>query len=221
MACNHRAIWWLTASVKGIGKAIINLSHWGGPAAEGEAAMRAVADAVRAGIFVTAAAGDYMPDAGSNWPESEDLACVVAAANWNPGYWEHSAKGPAVDIAAPGAEIRSASVKGHRAHHGDYMRGSGTYAAAPHVAGVAATLVSAAKGTMRDLSNMCDLLRCWAIDPGADWPANTARRRLLNMRTADLDDGTPEAEMLNRPECQKLMALNSTMVGPGMHVRRF
>ncbi len=131
---------------------IINNS-WGCPPAEGctQVAMlqQAVDNLRAAGILVVVSAGNSGPGCGSidTAPAPYPSSFTVGASNGSDLIASFSSRGPATvdgvdfllkpDITGPGVIIRS-SIRG-----GGYGNASGTSMAGPHVAGVAALLLSA------------------------------------------------------------------------------
>ncbi|MDS0261146.1 S8 family serine peptidase [Haloarcula sp. S1CR25-12] len=93
----------------------------------------------------------------------------VAATDRDDERWSKSAEGPAVEIAAPGVNIRSTVPNEHMFGNAIYRTGSGTSMASPHVAGTAALIMASdlADGN-RDLSDadVRDQLTDTALDLG-------------------------------------------------------
>ncbi|EEP80615.1 conserved hypothetical protein [Uncinocarpus reesii 1704] len=130
-----------------IGKAVMNLSI-GSP---DSSALNEVATKVaESGIFVAAAAGNRNEDARNTTPAAAAKVCAVGASAANDVKARFSNHGPILAIFAPGVSILS-SVPGGRAR-----TMSGTSMAAPHVAGVAATLISS-QGVRTD--KLCDRIK--------------------------------------------------------------
>nr|AJD23195.1 alkaline serine protease [Onygena corvina] len=115
-----------------LGKAVMNLSLGGGKM---ESANQACTAAVKAGIFLSVAAGNENQDALKTSPASAADVCVVGASTFQDIKAYFSNWGPRVNIYAPGSGIISAAP-------GNTTKElSGTSQAAPHVAGVGATLI--------------------------------------------------------------------------------
>lgn len=97
---------------------------------------QALNDAARAlvqqGLVVVAAAGNAGVDARSDSPASEPSLLTVGAVDRYDRDTSFSNSGPALDLYAPGADIRSDAL------HGGSITMSGTSMAAPHVSGAAA-----------------------------------------------------------------------------------
>lgn len=114
---------------------IINLSLGGGKS--GKVLESAVEFAVSAGKLVVAAAGNT-GERGVLYPARYDGAIAVSATNRDDDLASFSSYGPEVELAAPGRDILSTLPTN------DYGPMSGTSMAAPHVAGVAGLVWSAA-----------------------------------------------------------------------------
>ncbi len=150
---------------------IINNS-WGCPASEGcssiEVLEEAVDNARDAGILVVVAAGNSGSSCGTinTAPAPYASSFTVGAFGSANTIATFSSRGPVTvdgsqrlkpDIAAPGVSIRS-SIRGNA-----YGNASGTSMAGPHVAGVAALLMSADPSLIGDPGRVEDLLRGSAI----------------------------------------------------------
>ncbi|MBI2069821.1 MAG: S8 family peptidase [Elusimicrobia bacterium] len=116
-----------------IGAQVINMSLGG---SRNNAALHlAVQKAHQQGIVIVAAAGnDYGRPVA--FPGAYPEVVGVSASNINNALAGFSSKGPEVDLIAPGDDILS-TYKG-----GQYREMSGTSMASPHVAGVAALILS-------------------------------------------------------------------------------
>ena len=118
--------------------AVANLSLGGSyDSATNDAVARAVAD----GISVIVAAGNDATDACTYSPASAPNAVTVGAINATDAKASYSNIGGCVDIFAPGSSITSAGISSASAT--TIM--SGTSMASPHVAGVAAEILSNAR----------------------------------------------------------------------------
>jgi len=122
---------WLIAHHTGVAPAVANMSL-GGPrsAALDMAVARGIAD----GITFVVSAGNSNVDACTVSPAGEPGAITVGATDSSDARWSSSNFGGCVDVFAPGVAIVSAG------HTGDSATRvlTGTSAASPHVAGVAA-----------------------------------------------------------------------------------
>lgn len=117
------------------GPAVLNVSISGPLSGSFNAAIeRAVAD----GIVVVAAAGNNNKDACGYSPGSASSAITVGAVDSNGTKWDYSNFGKCVDVVAPGVSITSAWYTSTT----DTKMLKGTSQAAPHIAGVAAKLLS-------------------------------------------------------------------------------
>jgi len=118
------------------GKAVVNMSVGGSKSA---AVNRVVTELAAAGITVVAAAGNENLDASTSSPASAPAAITVGAIDAaTDARAEFSNFGPAVDIFAPGVDVQSVGFTSDTA----VKTLSGTSMACPHVAGLAAYLMS-------------------------------------------------------------------------------
>ncbi len=92
--------------------------------------IKAIEDAVRAGIIVVCAAGNEGMDNSVGWPGAFEKVIAVASYNQAGQISKFSSRGPEVDIAAPGEKILS-TMPGNQ-----YGVMSGTSMATPFIAGV-------------------------------------------------------------------------------------
>ncbi|POR32110.1 Cuticle-degrading protease [Tolypocladium paradoxum] len=106
----------------------------GGP--KSSAVNAAVAALIKANIFVSVAAGNEYADARGVSPASEPTVCTVGSINVNDTRSPWSNFGPVVDIHAPGERIESTYK------NGTVESMSGTSMASPHIAGLAAYMLS-------------------------------------------------------------------------------
>jgi len=125
---------WVTANHPG-GPAVINMSLGGGA---NTAIDSAVTDAVNAGIVVVVAAGNSSADACSYSPARVPGAITIGATDIRDARASYSNFGSCVDMWAPGTQITSAWISGSNATNTI----SGTSMASPHVAGLAARVLS-------------------------------------------------------------------------------
>ena len=140
------------------GARIINLSLRG--TVSSSILQDAVNYAWSKGALVVAAAGND----GSNapvYPAAYPHVLAVAATDWNDERWGLSNYGDYVDVAAPGVGIYSTDWAGGV---GPYASRSGTSMAAPHVAAVAALVLSVDPGLSND--ELAALLTSTADDKG-------------------------------------------------------
>lgn len=118
-----------------VARSVISMSLGG---VRSTATNDAVAEAVSAGIFTVVAAGNDNANANNFSPASEPTAFTVGATSSTDARASFSNFGTSLDIFAPGVLIKSAWIGGNSATNTI----SGTSMACPHVAGLAAYLIS-------------------------------------------------------------------------------
>lgn len=134
----NRSGWgWLSDIIEGLqwsidnGVQVVNMSF--GSSSDNQSFHDAIIATYNAGITLVAAAGNSGPgDNTVNYPAKYSEVIAVSATNSSDGQPDWSSRGPEVDLAAPGAGIKS-TYKGDT-----YATLSGTSMAAPHVTGTAA-----------------------------------------------------------------------------------
>ncbi len=108
----------------------------GGPV-ESDALREAIDAAVKKGLILIAAAGNYWP--WVVYPAANPKVLCLGACNAASAMWQHSATGPRVDVSAPGEDVWAARVR--RAAGGiasEVSPSSGTSHATATTAGIAA-----------------------------------------------------------------------------------
>lgn len=144
------------------GAHVISMSL-GGPVRDG-ATSAAIAEAVARGVYVVCAFGNEGP--GNNtggWPGKDVNVFGEAAVDSDLRVARFSSRGPEVDFAAPGVNVRSCYPGGR------YATMSGTSMATPYVAGCIALILSYLKKI------------------GKPWPTPAEMYKLLRTTARDID----------------------------------
>jgi subtilisin family serine protease len=167
-------------------------NSWACPVAEGcddpDMLRAVVSNTVDAGILVVVSAGNEGPGCSStiNQPGIYELSFSVGSTTMTDGISSFSSRGPVTvdgsgrmkpDISAPGSSVRS-SIR-----NGSYGSSSGTSMAAPHVAGLAALMISADPKLAGELATIRSRIEANAVQltsvqecggvPGSEIPNNT------------------------------------------------
>ncbi|EEP81307.1 conserved hypothetical protein [Uncinocarpus reesii 1704] len=130
-----------------LGRAVMNLSLGGGYS---QATNNAAENCVRAGIFLSVAAGNDNQNAGNYSPASAPNVCTVGSSDIRDNRSSFSNWGRVVDIFAPGSDILSTRTGGGTTTM------SGTSMAAPHVAGLGAYIMAIER---THPSRVCDRIK--------------------------------------------------------------
>ena len=182
--------------------AVANLSLIG-PGADvlDDAAQRMIDD----GITVVVAAGNFGVDACTMSPARVPEVITVAASDRNDERPTWSNNGPCVDLHAPGDRITSLSPDG-----GTSLR-SGTSTASPHVAGVAA-LILTSEPTFSP-AHVAEVIVEAAIPAVADDGTNTTDLLLQIPRLIDSNVVTPLTRVAVRSDGSRLVDTRSGIGG--------
>lgn len=142
---------------------VINMSLGGSSSSCASTYQTAINGAVNRGTVVIVAAGNSNVDASGATPANCSNVVTVAATNRSGGRSYYSNYGTLVDIAAPGGDVRSASSNGilSTLNSGTTTPGAQSYAwyqgtsmATPHVAGLAALILSKGSRTPAQIENL-------------------------------------------------------------------
>lgn len=126
---------WISRNVPAGSKAVVNLSIGGGISSTLDSMVDSLAGK---GITVVSAAGNSAADACNYSPARAKGSITVAASAKNDSFASFSNFGSCVDVIAPGAEITSTWISSDTSA----AILSGTSMAAPHVSGLAASMMT-------------------------------------------------------------------------------
>lgn len=151
---------------------VANMSLGGGYSASINNAAAALVDA---GVFLAVAAGNDNADASRYSPASASSACTVGATDRNDAKASYSNYGSVVDIQAPGSSILSTWIGSSTATNTI----SGTSMASPHVAGLAAYLLTLLG--KKSPAALCTYIKDTAISGSiTGLPSSTTNRLAFN-----------------------------------------
>lgn len=119
------------------GAKVVNMS-WGGGGSD-STIQAAINYGFSRGLVLVAAAGNS-GNLGVLYPAASDNVIAVGATQSDDARWTGSSYGPQLDVMAPGVGIYSANLAG------SYSNFGGTSFASPHVAALAALIMSANPG---------------------------------------------------------------------------
>lgn len=188
--------------------AVINISLSGAEPSELERA--AIADAVRAGVVVVAAAGNSGRTGNSaEYPAAYPHVIGVGAVRGDGKSLLDSTQGPQVLLAAPGKGIWSTSLRR------GYRTRTGTSMAAAIVSGAAARLLAKRPGLRPD--QVAEILRRSADDTGPRGRDDATGAGVLNLADA-LSAGTPPRDRKVEPDDDPaLIAANPPVLPAGQY----
>lgn len=141
---------------------VVSMSFEGG---NSESLKNACNAAYAAGVLLVAAAGNQYGGA-VNYPAAYDSVIAVSAIDNSDAIAGFSSVGPEVELAAPGANIKSTFS------NGNYALASGTSMACPHVTGAAALVWAAPELGLTTAVEVRNQLRVTAEDLGASGKDN-------------------------------------------------
>ncbi len=196
--------------------AVINMSL-GGSGACDTTTQNAINSARSRGTVVIVAAGNANANAANFSPASCQGVVTVAAVNRSGGRAYYSNYGTVVDVAAPGGDARSSAANGilSTLNSGTTVPGSDSYAfyqgtsmAAPHVAGVAALMLSTSatltpdeiesklKSTARAFPATCSGCGTGIVDASAALNSGTGNTSSVTINEAESNGTTSSANSI-------------------------
>lgn len=176
---------WISRNVPAGSKAVVNLSIGGGISSTLDSMVDSLAGK---GITVVSAAGNSAADACNYSPARAKGSITVAASAKNDSFASFSNFGSCVDVIAPGAEITSTWISSDTSA----AILSGTSMAAPHVSGLAASMMTVGYLSPAEIEYK---LKTEAVENRiTSVPSATANALVqVSILSATPDDSTPDS----------------------------
>ncbi len=195
---------WIAQNRTSGAKAIANMSLGGGASSSLDSA---VASLVAAGVTVVAAAGNSNTDACTTSPARAASAITVAATTTTDSRASYSNYGSCVDVFAPGSNVISTVPGGGTATY------SGTSMAAPHVAGVAAVMLSLRDYTPSALSSyLSEVATTGVVSSAGTGSPNVLAFLPQASQTPSPSDPEPVATVPGQPDAPTAESRNKAAV---------